>query len=145
MALLAAIELAYLKGSLVDHLTVVYLGTFLSSLPGHGLLKPHLCFSSTLIPLSWIRTMASSVENHLSLLQISYEILLLIFHQMPTIGDACRFAESCSRLYNLFNDRKNKPNILRSGAGVPWKPDYNLESAFCGMGIVSTSFFCDSD
>ncbi|KAL4877766.1 hypothetical protein BJY04DRAFT_230352 [Aspergillus karnatakaensis] len=71
-----------------------------------------------------------------SLLQLPNELLLLIFHQLPTIGDASNLAQSCSSLHQLFSNGGNKIDILRSAARVPWNPDYQLGKAFSGLSRI---------
>lgn len=66
------------------------------------------------------------------LLQLPNEILLHIFHQTETILDAWYLAQSCSQLYRLFNNGKNKIDIFRSAANVPRNPQYHLDQAFSG-------------
>lgn len=68
----------------------------------------------------------------MSLLQMPNEILLLIFHQMPTAWDAVNLARSCSHLYRLFSAPRNKIDILCSAANVPQKPNHSLDKAFSG-------------
>ncbi|KAL2871175.1 F-box protein [Aspergillus lucknowensis] len=64
------------------------------------------------------------------ILRLPNEILLLIFHQLTTIKDASHLAQSCHQLYTMFNDRRNKVEILRSAATIPQQPNYSLDEAF---------------
>ncbi|BCS17558.1 uncharacterized protein APUU_10386A [Aspergillus puulaauensis] len=70
------------------------------------------------------------MKMSMALLQMPNEILLLIFHQMPTIQDAVDLAHSCSHLYQLFSAPRNKIDILCSAANVPQKPNHSLDEAF---------------
>ncbi|KAL4995524.1 hypothetical protein BDV10DRAFT_187952 [Aspergillus recurvatus] len=66
-----------------------------------------------------------------SLLHLPNELLLNIFYHMSSIGDVYSLAASCSRLHQLFTGNwRNRINVLRSAANIPWDRDYALGDAF---------------
>jgi hypothetical protein len=79
-----------------------------------------------------------SPENGLAegaprLLSLSYELVIEIFCRLPTIGDAANLAATCSHLYRLFKDRRNRIYILRSITDLSSEDDYAVEEGFSGM------------
>ncbi|KAL3481717.1 hypothetical protein BJX99DRAFT_130134 [Aspergillus californicus] len=80
--------------------------------------------------------MLLSTTESRRLLQLPNEILLHIFHQTATILDAWYLARSCSLLYRLFNNGRNKIDIFRSAANVPRNPQYHLDQAFSALSRV---------
>ncbi|KAL5332555.1 hypothetical protein BJX70DRAFT_383818 [Aspergillus crustosus] len=65
-----------------------------------------------------------------ALLKLPNEVLLCIFHQAVTMGDAVHLAQTCSQLYSLYNSPKQKSRILRSAANVPNQIGDHLTRSF---------------
>ncbi|KAL2837128.1 hypothetical protein BJY01DRAFT_221316 [Aspergillus pseudoustus] len=62
-----------------------------------------------------------------TLLGLPNEVLLLIFYECTSIGDAFALAQTCSHLYAIFSPPNTRINILRSAVKIPKIPKYVLE------------------
>ncbi|KAL3483149.1 hypothetical protein BJX62DRAFT_86410 [Aspergillus germanicus] len=67
--------------------------------------------------------MASSAGR--TLISLPTEILVLIFYQASTIGDACALSQTCLRLHKLLSRDKDKIDIFRTVANVPNCPKFD--------------------
>ncbi|KAL2794603.1 hypothetical protein BJX66DRAFT_303463 [Aspergillus keveii] len=67
--------------------------------------------------------MASSAGRTLP--SLPSEILVLIFYQTSTIGDACALSQTCSRLHTFLSRDKDKIDIYRTVANVPNCPKFD--------------------
>jgi hypothetical protein len=62
------------------------------------------------------------------------DVLFHIFYQMPTAREAVKFAGTCSRLYGLFEEGRNKTTILKMVEGIPREPSaYDIVQEFRRM------------
>jgi hypothetical protein len=69
-----------------------------------------------------------------TLLAMPDDILFHIFYQMPTAKEAVKFAGTCSRLYRLFEEGRNKTIILKMSEGIPREPPgYDIVREFRRM------------